>query len=306
MIKHTILYLAILVFGMVLPAAAQKTPQELLRQKTEEQLKALLASSPAVTGLVAVDLTTGERIVFNEDAVFPQASAIKIPILMEVYQQANQKKFSLSDTRAIKQADVVGGTGIIKDLAQPASFSIRNLGILMIALSDNTATNSLIDLVKLENINATLKSLGFTQTRVQRKMINAAASARGEENISTPSEAASILEMLYKGEFINKAVSGEIVAILRKTTRETSRLAEGIPAHVSIAFKPGILNGVSTEWAIVELQERPYAIAMMESYKVAEQAERVMEQASAILYQYYWRLGNASRYGTYVDPELIK
>ncbi|MEJ8800756.1 serine hydrolase [Pontibacter sp. H249] len=291
---------------LAVTASAQNIPQSILRQKTEERLRELLTKSPAVTGLVAVDLTTGERIAINENILFPQASAIKVPILMEVHKQAHQKKFALTDVRKIKPADVVGGTGIIKDLAEDTHFTIGNLGTLMIALSDNTATNSLIELVSMENINATLKSLGLQHTKVQRRMINAAASARGEENISTPAEAASMLELLYKGEFINKKVSGDIVATLRKTTRETSRLADGIPVNVSIAFKPGILNGVSTEWAIVELQERPYAIAMMESYKVERQAERVMEEASSILYQYYWRLGNASRYGTYVDPKLMK
>lgn len=287
-------------------ASAQSMPQSILREKTEEQLRELLASSPAVTGLVAVDLTTGDRIAINENILFPQASAIKVAILMEVYKQAHKKKFALTDLRKIKPAGVVGGTGIIKDLAEDTQFTIGNLSTLMIALSDNTATNSLIELVGMENINATLKSLGLQHTKVQRRMINAAASARGEENISTPAEAARILEMLYKGEFVNKKISSDIVATLRKTTRETSRLAEGMPSNVSIAFKPGVLNGVSTEWAIVELQERPYAITMMESYKVEGQAKRVMEEASAILYQYYWRLGNASRYGTYVDPKLMK
>lgn len=291
---------------MALKASAQNPSSDLLRQKTEKRLSDIIENSPATTGLVAVDLTSGEMLALNADVAFPQASAIKIPILMEVYKQAHQKKFKLSDIRAIKPANIVGGTGIIKDLVDPAPFSIRNLCILMITLSDNTATNSLIDLVGLSNINATLQSLGLNETRVQRNMINAAASGRGEENISTPAEAARILQMLYKGGFIDKATSEEIISILGKNGREASRLAAGISENVSIAFKPGELSGVSTEWAIVLLPDRPYAVAIMESYKVKGQAENVIEEASAVLYQYFWRLGNATRYGTYVDPKLIK
>ncbi|OKL41817.1 serine hydrolase [Pontibacter flavimaris] len=287
-------------------AMAQTSAHKVLRQQTEKQLHDIISRSPAVTGLVAVDLTSGDTFAFNPDVVFPQASAIKIPILMNVYQQAHEGRFSLTDIRKVSPADVVGGTGVLKDLKTMPSTSIYDLGVLMITLSDNTATNSLIDLVSMKEINAMLRGLGAKQTLVQRKMINAAASGRGEENLSTPADAARILQLLYKGEFISKATSKEIISILKRTDRQTSRLAAGIPDAVPIAFKPGVLNGVSTEWAIVLLPERPYAVAVMESYKVKGQAEETVEQLSEVLYQYFWRMGNATRYGTYVDPKLIK
>ncbi|AKD02047.1 hypothetical protein PKOR_01460 [Pontibacter korlensis] len=291
---------------MNLHATAQTSAHKVLRQQTERQLGELISRSPAITGLVAVDLTTGDTFSFNADVVFPQASAIKVPILMSVYKQAHEGKFTLSDKREVAATDVVGGTGILKDLVDLPSVSIRNLGVLMITLSDNTATNSLIDLVSMQEINSMLRSLGAKQTLVQRKMINSAASGRGEENLSTPADAAKILQLLYKGEFINKTTSDEIISILKKTDRQTSRLATRLPGHVPIAFKPGVLNGVSTEWAIILLPERPYAVAVMESYKVEGQAEHTVEELSEVLYQYFWRTGNATRYGTYVDPKLIK
>ncbi|WP_108212575.1 serine hydrolase [Pontibacter mucosus] len=298
--------LVLLLLCISINAMAQTSAQKVLRQQTEQQLAAIINRSPAVTGLVAVDLTNGDMFSFNAEVVFPQASAIKIPVLMSMYKQAHEGKFSLNDTRQVAAADAVGGTGVLKDLDGPPPMSIRNLGILMITLSDNTATNTLIDLVSMQETNAMLRSLGAKHTLLQRRMINAAASGRGEENISTPADAAKILQLLYKGEFINKATSEEIVSILSKTDRQTSRLAPGLPDNVPVAFKPGILNGVSTEWAIVLLPERPYVVAVMESYKVKGQAERTVEELSEVLYQYFWRMGNATRYGTYVDPKLIK
>lgn len=302
----TFKFLVFPLFIIALNASAQNPSEELLRQKIEKQLSDIIGDSPAITGLVAVDLKNGKMLSFNADVAFPQASAIKIPILMEVYKQAHQEKFKLSDVRPVKPANVVGGAGIIKDLVDPAPFSIKNLCILMIALSDNTATNSLIDLVGISNINASLQSLGLNEILVQRNMVNAAASGRGDENISTPAEAAKILQMLYNGDFVNKTISEEIISVLKSNGRTNSRLAAGIPENVPVAFKPGELSGVSTEWAIVLLPERPYAVAIMESYKVKSQAEDVMEEVSAVLYQYFWRLGNATRYGTYVDTKLIK
>lgn len=294
-------YLSALVICLTsVSSFAQENTSQMLKQKTEQQLQEIFDSSPAVTGLVAVDLTSGEKISWNPDVQFPQASSIKIPILMEVFKQAHEGKFSLSDPLPLTSENTVGGTGILKHLEDPAALSIKNLGILMIALSDNSATNALIDLMGISEINNTLKSLGMSKTLLQRKMMNSEASARGEENLATPAEAAKLLQLLYNGEFVNPEVSREIIEILKMTDREDSRLAAGIPENVPIAFKPGFIDGVSTEWAIVLLEQRPYAVAFMESYKVNGEAEEVMEDASKILFNYYWRIGSASEYGTYV------
>jgi beta-lactamase class A len=271
----------------------------MLKEKTEKDIRRIIDSSSAVTGFMAMDLTSGETLSYNADIVFPQASAIKIPILMEVYKQANQKKFAMSDVKSLQATNIVGGSGILKDLTGPVNLSIKDLCILMIALSDNSATNTLIDLVSIPAINSSLESLGFKATRVRRKMIDAAASARGDENTSSPAEAVKILQLLYSGKVIDKTISDEILSILKKTDPAGSRLAKGLPANVGISYKPGDLTGVSTEWAIVHLSERPYAIAMMENFKVSGESAQVMENVSKVLYQYFWRIGNATKYGVY-------
>lgn len=298
--------LVFFLFAAMSMGFAQTKPQALIRQNVEKQIRETIEKSSALTGFAAIDLTSGETLTFNENMIFPQASAIKIPVLMEVYKQANEGKFALTDLKTIETSGFVGGSGIIQAMADPVSLSIRNLCILMMTLSDNTATNVLIDLVGMKNINATQAGLGQKNTKVQRRMIDAAASGRGDENISTPSEAAKILEILYKGRFVNKTVSEDILSILKKGVRAGSRMAVPIPEKVPVAYKPGALSGVSTEWAIVYLAERPYAVAFMETYKVAGESSGVMESVSKILYYYFWRLGNGTKYGTYTDPSLIK
>ena len=304
--KAKFLTFVLLLCSIISSMSSQNKSQKIVKQKTENKLQEVFESSPGVTGLVTVDLTSGEKISWNPEVQFPQASAIKIPILMEVYKQVSEGKFSLSKPLPVTSENIVEGTGILKDLENPSTLSIENLGILMIALSDNSATNALIDLVGISEINRTLKTLGAENTLVQRKMMNSAASARGEENLATPEDAAKILQLLFEGRFISPAVSKEIVNILKKTDRKDSRLAAGIPGNVEMAFKPGFIDGVSVEWSIVLLDQRPYAVALMESHKVRGEAEGVMEDVSKILYQYYWRIGNASEYGTYVDPALKK
>jgi beta-lactamase class A len=300
---YLILFLSIF---FTLSLSAQGELSLILEKKLTEKVEKLLEDSPAVTGFMAVDLTTGKKFSHNADISFPQASAIKIPILMEVCAQFEEGRFELSDERKISPENIVGGTGIIKYLSNSPVFSIEELSNLMIVLSDNSATNSLIDLVGMSEVNRRLNSLGIEKTILQRKMINTAASGRGEENLSTPADAVEILKTLYAGDFVNETTSKKIIEILKKTEPSDSRLAVGIPAEVPMAFKTGFLNGVSTEWAIVFLNERPYAIAVMESFKVEGESEEIVERLSAIIFQHFWKLGNATEYGTYIDPKLIE
>jgi beta-lactamase class A len=292
-------------FLFALPLFAQPENWKVVRDKTEAKLREITGSVRGTMGVSVLDLTSGERFAINENLLFPQGSAIKIPVLMEVYKQASEGKFKLTDLRWVDKKQQVGGSGILQELGDHTSqLSIRDLGILMIVLSDNTATNMLIDLVGMENVNKTLAGLGLKQTRLQRRMMNPAASGRGEENLSTPAEATRLMEILYRGAFVNRQVCDEVLAILKKP--KSGGINSGLPADIPVAFKPGGIAGVSTEWAIVYLNARPYIVAVMENYGIGNEADTAMKEISCTLYDYFWRLGNATRYGTYVEPALIK
>ena len=296
--KKTILLICLLFSAKFLLAQSAK---DILKLKTERQLQSMVDASPFLTGLMAVDLTTGDSFSINQDIVFAQASAIKIPILLEVYKQARENKFALTDTRPLLLANTVAGSGILNAMADPVSLSIRNYCMLMIGLSDNSATNTLIDLVGMQNINSTMKTLGLKNTRVQRKMIDQPASLRNEENISTPAEAVKILKLLYDGKFIDKAASDEILLTLQKNPVENSKIARGIPSSVKIAFKPGGMGGVSTEWGLVYLAKKPYAVAIMENYKAGSASPDSIANISKTLYEYYSRMAKATNYGVILE-----
>ena len=296
--KKLSLLICVLLFAQLLSAQSAK---DILKQKTERQLQSIVDASPFLTGLMAVDLTTGDSFSINQDIVFAQASAIKIPILLEVYKQARENKFALTDTRPLLSTNTVAGSGILNAMADPVSLSIRNYCMLMIGLSDNSATNTLIELVGMQNINLTMQTLGLKNTRVQRKMIDQPASLRNEENISTPAEAVKILKLLYDGKFIDKAASDEILLTLQKNPVENSKIARGIPSSVKIAFKPGGMGGVSTEWGIVYLAKRPYAVAVMENYKAGSASPDSIANISKTLYEYYSRMAKATNYGVILE-----
>lgn len=296
--KKTLILFYILISAQLVIA---QSAREILKQKTERQLQDIVNSSPFLTGMTAIDLTTGDSFGINQDVVFAQASAIKIPILMEVYKQAKENKFALTDTRPLVVSNTVAGSGILNAMVDPVSLSIRNYCMLMIGLSDNSATNTLIELVGLNNINTTMQSLGLKNTRVQRKMIDQPASIRNEENISTPAEAGRVLKLLYDGKFIDKTTSDEILLTLQKNPAENSKLVKGIPSGVKIAFKPGGMGGVSTEWAIIYLAKKPYAVAIMENYKSGPASQDVFMNISKVLYDYYSRMAKATNYGVILE-----
>ena len=283
-----------------LTAFAQFSARDIIKQKTENDLKEIIASSPSLTGLMAIDLTSGETIGINSDLIFTQASAIKIPILMEVYKQAHEKKFALTDIKPLHQINTVAGSGILNAMTDPVNLSIRNYCMLMIGLSDNSATNMLIELVGIKNVTNTMLSLGFSNTRLQRKMIDQPASLRNEENISTPADAAKILKLLFDGKFIDAATSNEIVSMLQKNPIENSKIATGVPGNVKIAFKTGGMGGVSTEWAIVYLKNRPYALTVMENYKTSATPSTLISLISKRVFDYYSMM-KATKYGVLLE-----
>lgn len=296
--------LAVLLSGWLAGSlcAQSVTPRQQIRVHTEARLDAIIDTTVGVMGIAALDLAGDDDFMINADQVFPQGSAIKIPILITVYRQAEAGRFALSDRRSLTDAVKVGGSGLLQRLGTGSELTIYDLCVLMITISDNTATNMLIDLVGMERVNETMTDLGLQKTRLQRTMMDTDARARGDENLSTPAEAAQIMAMLHRGEVASPEASEAMRAILRET--EGGRIAAGVPDDVAVPFKPGGIPGVSTEWALVELDAQPYALVVMGHYGRGGFGA-AMEAISRTLYDYYWRMSRASTYGTYVDPAQL-
>jgi beta-lactamase class A len=302
MLKRTLLVL-VLIGSLTGSLHAQSDAQrQHIRSQTDARLQTIVDTTDSVLGVAALDLVGDDDFLINADQVFPQGSAIKIPILMTVYQQAEAGRFALSDRRPLTDAEKVGGSGFLQTLGSGSELTIYDLCVLMISISDNTATNMLIDLVGMEAVNQTMADLGLEHTRLQRTMMDTDARARGDENLSTPAEAAQIMEMLHRGTVVSREASDAMLAILR--TPDGGALAAGVPDDVAVPFKPGGIPGVSTEWALVELEAQPYALVVMGNYGLGG-FDAAMTAISRTLYDYYWRMSRASDYGTYVDPSQL-
>lgn len=274
---------------------AEQSKQTVLLSKLENRLREIALRVDGVMGYCVLDLTSGERLGRLENEVFPTASSIKITILYELFKEADEGRVHLDQPQKLDPASRVGGSGILSELTAPL-LSLRDLAVLMVVLSDNTATNVLIDTLGLEAIGRRLEALGFAETKLRRRMMDAAAASRGDENVSTPLELVRFLELLNQGIGLTPASRDAALAILKKP--KSSPLVDGLPPGVEAASKPGSLEGVRVDAGIVYAQNRPYIFAVMQAYLQNEDAgAAAIRAASTAVYEYFSRLGRSSPYG---------
>ena len=297
-------------FGEPKPEAAPRdTGSDLLWKKLETRVEEIANRLDGVMGVAILDLTDGQILLRNADRVFPTASSIKIAILLELCRQDQEaragakSKAKLDDLYTFDPKDLVDDSQIMAGLTPGVTrVTNRDLAQFMVAVSDNAATNVLIDRVGMQNVNATLRSLGLTKTMLRRKMIDIAAARRGNENVSTPQEMARLLEMIYKVKALNQELTGEFIKQL-KTLKKDSYLSYELPADVELADKPGTLDGIRTDSGIVFAKNRPFAISVMTAYDRDEKAaERAISEVAVESYRYFEMRGKTSESGRILPP----
>lgn len=298
-------FAAMLAAAAPLGSNAQQPAQEkekVLWQKLEATVSEVDRNLDGVLAVAILDLTTGQKYLLRADEVLPTASSIKIAILAELYRQAQQGKLKLSDLYTLQAADLVGGSGITSVLTPEVTrLTLRDVAGLMISVSDNSATNVIIDRVGMENVNALLDSLGLTRTRLRRKMMDLKAAGEGRENVATPREMMMLLEDLYRGKVLNKAMTEDFFNLL--SVHKESYIPRELPEDLRVANKPGELEGVRNDSGIVFTGKRPYVISVMTTYLRRERdgGEAIVRISNAA-YQMFDRLSRASEYGRVISP----
>jgi beta-lactamase class A len=295
---RTVFLFVVILRAFVIVAAADDPPiAKELKANYEHRLQDIASHVDGVVGYDVLDLTTGDRIAHLEDAVFPTASTIKLAIVYELFKQVEEGTVRLDQTIVLDRAKAVGGSGVLHELGTP-TLSVRDYATLMVILSDNTATNVLIDLLGMENVTRRMAGLGLKDTKLRRKMIDIGAARRGDENVSTPREIVDLLAKMSRPADAGRA-GADMIALLEKT--KSSRLRKGLPAGVETADKPGELEGVRVDAGIVYAKNRPYILCVMTTYLKSEaEGERAIEEMSRASYEYFSRLGAGLQYGRQV------
>jgi beta-lactamase class A len=297
---------AVVIAGVVSPLAggAQfSTPAEPAAGPLQAELRAQLvrgleriaASLDGVVGYSVTDLTTNEPVAGRlATAAMPTASAIKLSALYELMAQADAGTVALDTPAPLRREQIAGGSGVVQFLTTP-SLSLRDHATLMIAVSDNTSTNIVIQAAGMERINARMRALGLGDIRLRRLMMDAAAVKRGDENVASPRSLARIAELLWRGEGLKPESRDAALGMLRLVS---GAMRAAVPGRVPVFAKTGGLPGVRTEAGIVAVEGRPFSIAVMTTY-LHDDAEggRVIREMTAAAYSYFERLATGGTYG---------
>ena len=295
----SVLFVATCVAQTTAPSAGK---QKVLWQKLEASIQDVDQHLDGVMGVAIEDLTSGDHYLLREDEVFAQASSIKITVLANLYLQAQQGKLKLTDLYTVQTSDLVPDSDIMNGLTPGVTrVTLRDLATMMVAVSDNAATNVLIDRVGMANVNAMLDTLGLTHTRLRRKMMDLEAAKQGRENISTPREMMTLLDAIYHGKVLDKESTADFFKML--STNKDSWIPRDLPADLKVADKPGSLEAVRNDSGIVFVEGRPYVICVMTSFLRNErEGEAAISKVSLEAWRLFDRLSRATEYGRVVSP----
>jgi len=314
-VVYTVLLLPALMCGQASSASSAPSARiqgtlgqsELLWQKLDATVQQVNRELNGTMGVAIMDLTDGRTLLLNPDAVFAQASCIKVTVLAELYCQQQQSEegatgvAKLSDLYTVNASDLVADSSIMGGLTPGVTrVTNRDLATFMVAVSDNSATNVLIDRVGMQNVNAMLESLGLTHTRLQRKMMDVKAAQQGRENLSTPREMMTFFADLYQGKVLNKSLTDKYFKQL--ATPKESDIPHFIPDDVMIANKPGELAGVRNDMGVVFATNRPFVIVVMTAYLQHERnGNEAIAKIAGAAYEYFDRVGRSSEHGRIVN-----
>jgi beta-lactamase class A len=234
-----------------------------------------LATFPGTGGVAARNLDTGEEIRINADEITATASTIKVPILIELFRQVEAGEADLAHRLALTEEIRTEGSGILRELSPGVELSVLDHATLMIVVSDNTATNLLIDLLGRERINETMDAMGFSRTRLlERFDFPKVGQDARNLSVTTPSDLAAMMAALADGTVLSDASRETILDILRRQHYQglVPRYLPHYPhpeelGHpdngLRIANKTGGWTGMRADMALVEWPGTRYAVGIV-------------------------------------------
>jgi beta-lactamase class A len=250
--------------GLVLPVADSARPAMEARLGTLAlELKRLANNTPGLVAITVSDAGGRMPISVNGDWNLPAASVIKLPVMVEVMRQASLGRFTLDREVTLMPQDVDCGYGALCEADVGMTFSVRNLMRIMIADSDNTATNMLIRLVGRENINDSMAGLGLSQTHLGDSIH---VYERGIRSLRTSTnDMMRLLVMIAGRRLVNEQASDLMLSILA-AQRHNDLLPKPLPKGLVVAHKTGTLHDTLNDVGIVDLEGSPYIVCVITTH----------------------------------------
>lgn len=221
-----------------------------MAQKTNWTLVEEVVAEASEQGTVGVSIIGPDGATWSHhgDRKFGAASTVKIPIMVEIFRQIDAGKRALDDRYTLVDEDRTPGSGVMLHLHSGMEFTTNDLIYLMISISDNMATNLLIRMAGMENVNRTMANLGMVNSILGREMKGRPATADEQENLATPNDYAQAIRAILDGEAASRASCDAMTAMLEKQ-QNGRRIARYLPPAASIRWgsKTGSISGVTND-----------------------------------------------------------
>ena len=269
MTKKLLIVLLISLLSQV--AFAQKTVRtpKPAPQSLDEKIKAELQNFSGKAWIYAKNLDTGKDYALRADEQVRTASTIKLPIMTAVFRQVADGKIGWADEIVLTKEKKQPGSGVLFEFSDNTKIDLRTAVNLMIVVSDNSATNLILDKIGADSVNAFLDSMGLYQTRILRKIGGGGESRALRETplyrnfgtgVSSPRDMVKLLEMLENGEVVSKEASAEMLNILKRQQFKEG-IGRGLPDTVQSASKSGALDRLRSDVGIIYTRRGRIAIA---------------------------------------------
>ncbi len=271
-------------------------PQSLLLSATKDAVLKRVAMSGADVGIAFRALDGKDEWYSRADESFHAASTMKVPVLIELFHQAKDRKLKLSDSLVVRNEfrSIVDGSPYKLDAADDSEAdlykaegqtrTISQLAELMITVSSNLATNLLIEKLGVENIRTTVHSLGADGMNVLRGVEDGKAFEKGMNNTTTARGLATLMSAIADGKAVDSGSSQQMVAILERQ-RFNEAIPAGLPAGTRVAHKTGDITKVHHDAAIV-FAKRPFVLViLLRGIAEDKEAYKLMAAITSDLYK---------------------
>ncbi len=263
------------------PVAAQRADTASLHRL----LDSLSAAHHGVVGYAVRNLETGERMERRGDETFPTASLIKVPILVTVYDLVEHGRLGLDDPLTVLKIDKVPGSGILQFLHDNSTITVHDAAWLMTTISDNTATNLLLDRIIIRRVWDAMEQRGLPHTKVHSKSFLRNSSVAMDSSVkyglgvTTPNEMATLFALLAEGRAVSPRADSTMLDILAHN-EDASKLQRFVYG-LDVPHKTGDTDQVRTECALFPLQSRVVACVLTKEntdqrYMVDNEAQTMM------------------------------
>lgn len=270
------LSLALLVAAVACTNATAQGPAKLAPVRADtatlrHKLDSLVNSHHGVIGYSIIDIDNNVRMSRRGDETFPTASLIKVPILVTVYDLVAKGQLSLSDPLTVLKIDQVPGSGVLQYMHNGMALTVEDAAWLMITLSDNTATNILLDRIIIRRVWAKMDSLGLHNTKVHSKSFLRNSSVAIDSSVkyglgvTTPNEMARLFELMALGKAVNPASDSAMLNILEHNENDDKLQRFNYGARA--AHKSGETDQVRNECSLFYLRNRLVVCALSKENK---------------------------------------